>query len=216
MSVLSEKRSRLTVVEASKKIQPCLPTTAAQPPSGPDWIHEIKHDGYRMILRRDAAGVRLITRGGYNWVARYPLIASAANAIKAKSFLIDGEAVACDEAGLAVFQRLRRRADDRSVFLYAFDLLELNGADLRREPIERRKAALSKLLRLPLAGIRYCDHLDIDDGELVFAHACALGCEGIVSKRKGSTYRPGRSRDWIKVKNPAAPAVKREAEEEWG
>jgi bifunctional non-homologous end joining protein LigD len=200
MSVLGEMRSRLTVVEGSKKIQPCLPTTAAQPPSGPGWIHEIKHDGYRMMLRRDAAGIiRLITRGGYNWSERYPLIASAAGALKAKSFLIDGEAVACDEAGLAEFQRLRRRADDRSVFLYAFDLLELNGADLRREPIEGRKEALSKLLRLPLAGIRYCDHLDIDDGELVYAHACALGCEGIVSKRKGSTYRAGRSRDWIKV-----------------
>ena len=123
--------------------------------------------------------------------------------------------MACDETGLAEFQKLRRRTDDRNVFLYAFDLLELNGADLRRQPIERRKAALAKLLRLSLAGIRYCEHLDIDDGELVYAHACALGCEGIVSKRKGSTYRAGRSRDWIKVKNPAAPAVRREAEEDW-
>src|ERR1041385_3780205 len=180
---MTEMRSRLTVVEASKKILPCLPTTAAQPPSGPGWIHEIKHDGYRMMLRRDAAGIRLITRGGYNWSERYPLIASAANALKAKSFLIDGEAVACDEAGLAEFQRLRRRTDDRSVFLYAFDLLELNGTDLRREPIERRKAALSKLLRLPLAGIQYCDHLDFDDGELVFAHACALGCQRSEERR---------------------------------
>src|ERR1044071_4120444 len=143
MSVLSEMRSRLAVVEASKKIQPCLPTVAASPPSGPDWIHEIKHDGYRMMLRRDVAGVRLITRGGYNWVARYPLIGKAAEAIKARSFPDRrGEAVACDETGLAEFQRLRRRTDDRNVFLYAFDLLELNGTDLWRQPIEARKAAL--------------------------------------------------------------------------
>src|ERR1043166_2961400 len=169
MSAMSEMRSRLAVVEASKKIQPCLPIIAATPPGGPGWIHEIKHDGYRMMLRRDAAGVRLITRGGYIWSERYPLIASAANALKAKSFLIDGEAVACDEAGLAVFQRLRRRADDRNVFLYAFDLLELNGTDLRREPIEKRKAALSKLLRLPRGGIRFCAHLDLGGGELVLA-----------------------------------------------
>jgi|ERR1043166_3076151 ATP-dependent DNA ligase len=215
MSVLSEMRSRLAVVEASKKIQPCLPTVAASPPSGPDWIHEIKHDGYRMMIRRDAAGTRLITRGGFNWSSRYPLIAAAANSLKARSFVIDGEAVACDANGLAEFQRLRRRTDDRSVFLHAFDLLELNGVDLRREPIETRKAKLAKLLQLSPPGIQYCEHLDFDDGELVFAHACALGCEGIVSKRKGSIYRPGRSRDWIKVKNPAAPAVKREAEEEW-
>src|ERR1043166_6586857 len=117
MSVLREMRSRLEVVQASR-VEPCLPTVAAEPPSGPGWIHEIKHDGFRMMLRRDVAGVRLIPRGGYNWVARYPLIGKAAESIKAKSFLIDGEAVACDETGLAEFQRLRRRADDRNVFLY--------------------------------------------------------------------------------------------------
>src|SRR6476646_7893905 len=115
MSVLREMRWRLAVVEASRKIQPCLPTPAAQPPSGPDWIHEIKHDGYRMMVRRDAAGTRLITRGGYNWSDRYPLISTAASALKARSFLIDGEAVACDTDGLAEFQRLRRSTDDRNV-----------------------------------------------------------------------------------------------------
>ena len=97
--------------------------------------------------------------------------------------------MACDETGLAEFQKLRRRTDDRNVFLYAFDLLELNGADLRRQPIERRKAALAKLLRLSLAGIRYCEHLDIDDGELVYAHACALGCERSEERRVGKECR---------------------------
>jgi bifunctional non-homologous end joining protein LigD len=84
-------------------------------------------------------------------------------------------------------------------------LLELDEKDLRREPLETRKSALEKLLRKDTGGIRYVDHLDIDDAALVFEHACALGCEGIVSKRKGSRYISGRTRDWIKVKNPEAP-----------
>jgi bifunctional non-homologous end joining protein LigD len=101
------------------------------------------------------------------------------------------------------------------VFLYAFDLLSLNGGDLRQEPIEERKAALSKLVRPQYPGIQIVDHLEFDDGEMIFEHACELGCEGIVSKRLGSRYFSGRSRDWLKAKNPKAPAVKREAEEDW-
>jgi bifunctional non-homologous end joining protein LigD len=114
-----------------------------------------------------------------------------------------------------VFERLRYRGDDRSVFLFAFDLLELDGQDLRREPLETRKATLASLLRGSLPGLRLNEHL-AHDGESVFRHACKLGCEGIVSKRPGSPYRSGRSKDWLKFKNPHAPAVKREAEEEWG
>ena len=85
MSVLYEMRSRLAVVEGPKKLWPCLPTMAAKPPSGPGWIHEIKHDGYRMMIRRDAAGTRVITRRRFDWSDRYPLIATAANALKARS-----------------------------------------------------------------------------------------------------------------------------------
>jgi bifunctional non-homologous end joining protein LigD len=196
-------------------IEPCLPSTAPKPPSGAGWIHEIKHDGYRVMVRRDAAGVRILTRNGHDWTSRFPLIASAANALRAKSFLIDGEAVACDDSGLAVFQRLRKRKNDASVFLYAFDLVQLNGHDLRREPVEVRKAALEKLLRPKPDGIRFCEHVEFDDAAMMFEHACQLGCEGIVSKRIGSRYVSGRSRDWIKTKNPNAPAVRREAEEDW-
>ena len=103
-----------------------------------------------------------------------------------------------------------------SAFLYAFDLLELDGTDLRREPIEVRKATLASILRTTLQGLRLNEHLEHDCGVTVFQHACALGCEGIVSKRLGSRYRSGRSPDWLKFKNPAAPAVRREAEEDWG
>jgi ATP-dependent DNA ligase len=196
-------------------IAPCLPSPAERPPSGPGWLHEIKHDGYRLMARRDAAGVRLLTRNGHDWSARYPLIVEAVNALKVRSCLIDGEAVACDDNGLAVFERLRQKPKGQHVFMYAFDLVELDGWDLRREPVEVRKATLASLLRRCPPGVRLNQHL-VHPGDAVFKHACALGCEGIVSKRLGSRYRSGRSKDWLKCKNPEAPAVRREAEEDWG
>lgn len=195
-------------------IEPCLPTIVPRPPSGPDWLHEIKHDGYRMMIRRDGAGVRLLSRNGYDFTQRYPLIAAAGRALRGKSFLIDGEAVACDEGGLAVFQRLRRRRHDATVFLYAFDVIEWNGEDLRRQPLEDRQQRLTRLVGGGAHGIRISEHI-AGDGALVFHHACRFGCEGIVSKRRGSSYRSGRSRDWLKCKNPESPAVKRLADENW-
>ena len=132
-----------------------------------------------------------------------------------RSCLIDGEAIACDEKGLAVFERLRQKHEARDVFLYAFDLLELDGVDLRQEPLETRKATLASLLRGSGAGPRLNEHFE-HSGDVVFRHACKMGLEGIVSKRLGSRYISGRTRVWLKFKNPAAPAVRREAEEEWG
>jgi bifunctional non-homologous end joining protein LigD len=195
-------------------IQPCLPTRAEKAPSSANWIHEIKHDGFRMMVRRDAAGVRLLTRNGIDWTTRFPLISEAAAALRVKYFLIDGEAVCCDGEGMPVFDRLRYRRDDRHVFLYAFDLLQLDSRDLRREPIEDRKAELAKLLRHAKSGLQLNAHIS-EPGDIVFRHACKLGLEGIVSKRLGSPYRSGRSNDWLKSKNPDAPAVKREFEEDW-
>jgi bifunctional non-homologous end joining protein LigD len=197
-------------------IEPCLPSRAERPPSGPGWVHEIKHDGFRMMVRRDPSAVRLITRNGHDWTDRFPLIAQAAGALSARSFLIDGEAVACDGDGMPSFDRLRYRRADGHVFLFAFDLIELNGDDLRRDPLEVRKATLASVLAKAGPGLRLNEHLEHEDGEIVFRHACKLGLEGIVSKRKGSPYRSGRSPDWLKMKNPDAPAVKREAEENWG
>ena len=196
-------------------IEPCLPSPADRPPSGPDWIHEIKHDGYRLMARRDPIGVRLLTRNAHDWAQRYPAIVEAVNRLRVRSCLIDGEAVVCDQHGLAVFERLRHKHEAHHVLLYAFDLLELDGEDLRREPFETRKATLTSLLRGCLPGLRLNEHL-AQPGDLVFRHACKLGCEGIVSKRLGSRYRSGRSPDWLKFKNPDAPAVRREVEEDWG
>jgi ATP-dependent DNA ligase len=184
------------------------------PPAGPGWIHEIKHDGFRIIAQRDAAGVRLITRNGYDLAARFPLAATAIAALPARSCVVAGEAIAVDDNGLSVFDLIRYRRQDHAVTLCAFDLIELDGEDLRREPIEVRKRTLKGLLRRAHPGIAFNRHFDAE-GATVFRQACALGCEGIVSKRLGSPYRSGRADCWVKVKNPAAPAVKREAEEDW-
>jgi bifunctional non-homologous end joining protein LigD len=196
-------------------IAPCLPTKTDKLPSGDPWLHEIKHDGFRIIARKDGGRVQLYSRPGNDMTRRFPLIAEALARLRSRSCIIDGEAVACDDDGLASFERIRYRQHDGDVFLYAFDLIELNDDDLRRDPLEVRKATLASVLAKAAAGLRLNEHLE-GDGPTVFAHACKMGLEGIVSKRKDSMYRSGRSPDWLKMKNPAAPAVKREEEEEWG
>jgi bifunctional non-homologous end joining protein LigD len=196
-------------------IPPCLPSRAERPPSGPGWLHEIKHDGFRLMARRNRDGVRLYTRNGYDFAGRFPQIVEAVSKLNARSCFIDGEAVVVDERGLSTFDLLRSWRNDHAAVLCAFDLIELDGEDLRRSPIEHRKRKLAKLVRGPHPGIAINEHYE-GDGAIVFARACKLGCEGIVSKRRGSQYRSGRSAHWVKVKNPNAPAVKREAEEDWG
>jgi bifunctional non-homologous end joining protein LigD len=158
--------------------------------------------------------VTLHTRKGYDFADRFPLAAAAIAKLPVRSCLIDGEAIVCDANGLAVFDLLGRRWHSDDVILCAFDLLELDGHDMRGVPIEERKATLAKLLRRPPGGIALNEHYT-GDGAIIYKHACALGCEGVVSKRLGSLYRAGRADCWLKVKNPAAPAVIREAEEEW-
>jgi bifunctional non-homologous end joining protein LigD len=165
------------------------------------------------MARRDSAGVRLITHGN-DFTHRFPFIEMAVRSLSVRSCLIDGEAIVCDKNGLAVFDLIRGHRSNAGAVLCAFDLLELDGRDLRREPIEKRKAALAKLLRGAHLSITLNEHFE-EDGALVFDAACQLGCEGIVSKRLGSLYRSGRSPHWVKVKNPKAPAVTREAEEDW-
>src|SRR5690348_601862 len=208
MSLRERTRPGLGIVE------PCLPSPAKAPPSGPGWLHEIKHDGFRILARKDA-GVRLITRAGNDFSGRFPFIAMAVARLPVRSCLIDGEAIVCDENGLAVFELIRRHSTVGSAVHCAFDLLELDGRDLRRELIETRKALLANLLRGSPLSIVFNETFE-EDGAVVFREACKLGCEGIVSKRLGSMYRRGRSPHWVKVKNPNAPAVKREAEQDWG
>src|SRR5215475_10664726 len=146
-------------------IAPCLPTKTDKLPSGGQWLHEIKHDGFRVIARKTGAQVRLYSWPGNDLTYRFPLIVET---------LAPTSAV-----------------------------------------IEVRKATLASIVAKAGPGIRFNEHIE-GDGETVFRHACKLGLEGVVSKRKDSPYRSGRSPDWLKMKNPAAPAVRREAEEDWG
>ena len=191
-------------------IEPCLPTLADMVPSGPQWVHEIKHDGFRFICRRDGDRVRVFSRRGHDWTDRVPRIAEALAKLRVKSVTLDGEGVVCRDDGVSDFDKLRAavgRLGSRDAFLYAFDLLEINGTDLRRDSWEVRRATLTSVLRKARDGIKLSEHLATTDGDTIFRHACAMGLEGIVAKRRDRPYRSGRSADWIKVKNPDAPAA---------
>ena len=144
---------------------------------------------------------------------RYPCIVDALRSLRVRSITIDGEAVWCGPDGKSDFDRLHSRAHDEAVCLYDFDLIELDGEDLRPAPLEQRKGKLEKLLARS-DGIRFSQHLD-GDGATIFAHACKLGLEGIVSKRRDLPYRSGRCKAWVKVKNPASPAVLRIQDGTW-
>jgi bifunctional non-homologous end joining protein LigD len=214
MSVMREPRRRLDAEQSLPSFDPCLPRSADQPPAGPGWIHEIKHDGFRILAHRRGRSVRLITRNGHDLANRFPLAEAAIEALPVRSCVVDGEAIVCDDSGLATFDLIRRHGTNARAILCAFDLLEVNGEDIRREPIEDRKRRLAGLLRLPHDGIALNEAFS-GEGAVIYKHACALGCEGIVSKRLGSAYRAGRSAHWLKIKNPAAPAVRRLEEEDW-
>jgi len=171
------------------------PVIASTSPIGPDWVHEIKHDGYRLIVWRDGSIVRLYSRNAIDLTAWLSAIAAAAGRIKADSFTIDGEAVVLGPDGLSIFEELRQREAARTAVLYAFDLIEHNGEGLRDRPFIERKAALAGLLRDTEAGILLNEHV-AEDGPTVFAHACRLGAEGIVSKKvDGTSIRPLPSLD---------------------
>jgi bifunctional non-homologous end joining protein LigD len=196
-------------------VEPCLPISAPSPPSDDSYVHEIKHDGLRVIARKIGSEVTLYGRSGDDLTQRFPLIVGAIAGLGARSCIIDGEAVACGDDGIACFDLIRRSETNESAFMWAFDLIEVNGADLRRDPLEARKAALRVMLGRASMGACFNEHLE-GDGAIVFQHACKLGLEGIISKRKNSRYISGRSLHWIKSSNANAPAMKREAEDNWG
>jgi bifunctional non-homologous end joining protein LigD len=200
--------SQSRVTAAPGFIAPCLPTDAVRVPVGDMWLHEIKHDGYRLLVRKADDKVRIYTRRGADWTHRFPAVVKEAQRLRVKSIYLDGEGVVCRDDGVAVFDKLHNRANDEAVFLYAFDLLEVDGEDLRATALELRKAQLRKLLARRKSGIVYNEHLD-GDGAAIFQHACKLGLEGVVSKRRDLPYRSGRAKSWVKVKNPKSPAMLR-------
>ncbi len=187
-------------------IPPALATLHADAPSGKDWLHEIKFDGYRIEARLDKGldrgKVRLLTRKGLDWTQRFKPIADAVAALAATTALIDGELVVEDARGISSFSLLqtdlRDGRSDRFVY-WAFDLLHLDGRDLTGEPLLVRKAALRRLLKGKSRVLRYAEHFD-EDGPLILKHACDMKLEGVVSKLRAAPYRSGRSENFIKSK----------------
>ncbi|MER9188274.1 ATP-dependent DNA ligase [Mesorhizobium australicum] len=185
-----------------KFIKPMEPELVDTPPQGDEWIHEIKFDGYRTQLIKDDDGIRLITKNGYDWTGRYIQLAGEAAAIEAKDFIIDGEAITINEAGLSDFHALQSavtsRKPSRDLYLVAFDLLHLNGHDLRDMPVEDRRDILHALL--PTGGrIQFSEAMP-GTGDAVYHLVDKAGLEGMVSKRKDSTYRSGPTMNWRKIK----------------
>ncbi|HXX03005.1 MAG TPA: DNA ligase D [Xanthobacteraceae bacterium] len=173
-------------------------------PSGPGWLHEIKYDGYRMEARLDHGKVRLLTRKQQDWTHRFEAVAEAVAALPAKTALLDGEIVVEDDNGVSNFSLLqtdlKAGRTDRFAY-YVFDLLYLDGQDLRSEPLTERKAALARLFKRAnnASVIRFTGYFD-EDGPLVYRHASKIGLEGIVSKRRDAPYRSGRTDNFVKVK----------------
>ncbi|UPK37882.1 DNA ligase [Bradyrhizobium sp. 186] len=188
----------------------CLPTKGTTVPDGPDWLHEVKYDGYRLRLERDGDRVRLITRGGYDWASHYPWIIEAARKIKQRQFVLDGEAVVLGVDGISDFNALHSRKHDHEVQFCAFDILAEGGDDLRTLPLSLRKANLERLLARRPEGVFVNPFERGEIGPDLFGAACKLGLEGLVSKRRDRPYQGGRCRYWIKVKNRKHPAMERE------
>src|SRR5262245_27259136 len=176
-------------------IHPCQPTVAKEPPAGPGWAHELKHDGYRLQIHVRDGRVRLYTMNGNDWTKRYPRIVEEAARLRAP-LIIDAEVVHLSADSVSDFVALHSRiADDNAVAL-AFDLL-LSGDDIRRQPLIERKNALKRVLRKAREGIQYVEHAEGQGAEM-FRAVCKLGLEGIVSKKLNSPYKSGPSKAWLK------------------
>ncbi|MFB6460439.1 ATP-dependent DNA ligase [Bradyrhizobium tunisiense] len=186
----------------------CVPKAAKAVPVGPDWLHEIKYDGYRARLVRDGAKVRLESKAGLDWSWRFPFIVETARKMRPAQFAIDGEIVVLDVRGISDFEALHSGRHNAEAQLYAFDLLAEDGEDLRSQPLHARKGRLGRLLRRQPGGIFAAPFEPGAIGPRLFAAACEMGLEGLVSKHRMRRYRP-RTCDWIKVKNRAHPAMAR-------
>src|SRR6476659_7779476 len=161
----------------SAEFAPCLPTRGTAVPTGPEWIHEIKHDGYRLTVHREGKRVRLFTRNGHDWSDRYPRIVEAALRIRISSFVLDGEAVLLGVDGRSDFDGLHSRQHNNEVQFYAFDVLMSDGNDLRKLPLSMRKASLARLLTRRVNGIFLSDFERGEIGPDLFRHACLMRSE---------------------------------------
>jgi bifunctional non-homologous end joining protein LigD len=185
--------------------RPQLASLVAAPPGGDDWLHEIKLDGYRTLARIEEGETRLITRSGHDWTDRYRALAQAFGPIPCRQALIDGEVVVQNDEGLSSFAALQDALSEgasHKLTFFAFDLLHLDGYDLREVPLARRKEALHTLLEgviTPTSALQFSEHV-LGQGRAFFDQAARMGLEGVISKRVGATYQPGRSKSWLKAK----------------
>lgn len=183
-------------------IPPQLCGQAETPPEGADWLYEMKYDGYRLQLAVAGEEARLYTRSGLDWSHKFSAIAADALRLKCRSALIDGEAIVMDRNGVSDFPGLVAALEEgraADIVLMAFDLLSLDGKDLRKLPLVERKKQLAKLLKSPAPNIRFAAHME-ENGKAVFDSAVAAGAEGIIAKRRDAPYRSGRSDAWLKIK----------------
>jgi bifunctional non-homologous end joining protein LigD len=185
-------------------VEPCLALLVEKSPEDESWLHEIKFDGYRLMAAIEGESIRLLTRTGQDWTNRFPGIAEAFENFPAKSALVDGEAVVEDENGVSSFSALQEALSERkrasAALFFAFDLLYLDGYNLREAALDDRKDVLAKLLSSnEHPSLRYSDHF-VGSGQAMYEHACRLGLEGIISKRRDAPYRSGRHGEWAKSK----------------
>lgn len=185
-------------------VSPQLATLEEKPPSGDGWFHELKLDGYRLLCHVDRAQVKFWTRNQKDWTAKFPALGKAVKALRLKSAILDGEVVALDASGRSSFQKLQQQINKHSaagLVLHLFDVIYLDGFDLRRCPLRERKQVLAELFeQVPdTSPLRYSDHIE-GNGAPFLKEACKFGLEGIVSKLADSPYESTRSRSWLKIK----------------
>jgi len=184
-------------------VAPELATLKTEVPAGPNWLHEVKYDGYRIVARKAGEGITLFSRSGLDWTVRFPAIAKALLTLPAESALLDGEVAFVLPSGITDFKSLQEHIDSPhpAIRYFVFDLLSLDGRDLRKKSLKERRALLGRLMSAK--GISnylvYADYVE-GSGPEFFREACEHGLEGIMSKRADAPYRSGRGKDWFKVK----------------
>ena len=180
---------------------PQLATLVDRVPPGPSWVHEMKYDGYRCLIAVGGGRARAYTRSGLDWSDKFAPVIAAAEKLKVQSALIDGEAVVLDAAGKSNFQALQAslKGGKANLVYFAFDLLELDGEDLKSKPLTERKKALAKVIGAGKGTIRYSEHIQ-GKGEKLLESFCEAGLEGVISKRADSRYTGVRADTWLKIK----------------
>lgn len=188
------------------RVAPCVATLAAKPPEGANWAYEVKWDGYRIALHIEPGRMRILTRNGHDWTNRFPSIAAEAPTLGVNTAILDGEAVVLDDKGRSDFGLLQRAIGRRpglhgpgEILLMAFDLLYVDGRDLRRQAQAERRQFLKQLLASRDGSILLSEEVDADGAEF-FRAACELGLEGIIAKRRDKPYHSGRRPEWLKIK----------------